>query len=194
MTKKNAKLLLLEKGAEIVLQKGYNHTGIQEILKAAGIPKGSFYFYFTNKEDFGLQLIDYYARGIDMVMDNCFADKGISPVNRLKRFFETLIMHQKEKNFKGGCPIGNIAQEMGDINDSFGVAINSVFYRMRDKIGYCIKEAQGVGEMTDNFDPFEMADFIINSLEGALLRMKVVKSTEPLDLHCKIILEYLLAK
>jgi len=50
----------LERGAEIIHLKGFNHTGVQEVLRAAGVPKGSFYNYFKNKEDFGLQVIDYF--------------------------------------------------------------------------------------------------------------------------------------
>jgi TetR/AcrR family transcriptional repressor of nem operon len=56
--KQDAKERVLETGAAIVHRKGFHNTGIQEILKAAEIPKGSFYFYFDSKEDFGLQLVD----------------------------------------------------------------------------------------------------------------------------------------
>ena len=51
---------ILAEGARIIHENGYNNTGIQEILIAAGVPKGSFYFYFKSKEDFGLQLVDFY--------------------------------------------------------------------------------------------------------------------------------------
>ncbi|MBI9078040.1 MAG: TetR/AcrR family transcriptional regulator, partial [Desulfatibacillum sp.] len=57
----DAKTRLLRAAAKIVITKGFNDTGLQEILDAARVPKGSFYFYFKNKEDFGLQLIDFYA-------------------------------------------------------------------------------------------------------------------------------------
>ena len=59
--RQNTRQKILEVGAEIIHLKGYNHTGLQEILQAAGVPKGSFYNYFKNKEDFGLQVIDFFT-------------------------------------------------------------------------------------------------------------------------------------
>ncbi len=53
---------ILMTGADLVQHKGFKNTSIQDILKAAAIPKGSFYYYFDSKEDFGLQLIDYPTR------------------------------------------------------------------------------------------------------------------------------------
>jgi len=52
----NTRKRIIETGAAIIHRKGFNHTGIQEILNAAKVPKGSFYNYFKSKEDFGLQI------------------------------------------------------------------------------------------------------------------------------------------
>jgi AcrR family transcriptional regulator len=60
MRKETTKDRILGHGAQIIHHKGFKNTGIQEILHSAGVPKGSFYFYFKSKEDFGLELIDYY--------------------------------------------------------------------------------------------------------------------------------------
>jgi TetR/AcrR family transcriptional repressor of nem operon len=59
--KQDTKAHILDMGAQIVHQKGFNATGIQEVLNAAAVPKGSFYFYFKSKEEFGLQLIDHFS-------------------------------------------------------------------------------------------------------------------------------------
>ena len=60
MAKETTRSRILEVGSTIIHQKGFNNTGIQEILDKAGVPKGSFYFYFKSKEDFGLALIDQF--------------------------------------------------------------------------------------------------------------------------------------
>ena len=65
MTKTDTKRKILEHGARLVHMKGFNHTGIQEILEVAGVPKGSFYFYFKSKEEFGLELVDYHLARFD---------------------------------------------------------------------------------------------------------------------------------
>jgi TetR/AcrR family transcriptional regulator, transcriptional repressor for nem operon len=72
----------LERGAEIIHLKGFNHTGVQEVLRAAGVPKGSFYNYFKNKEDFGLQVIDYFMEfffKINLADATCSCLVGVCP-------------------------------------------------------------------------------------------------------------------
>jgi len=79
---------ILQIGAEIIHRKGYNHTGIQEILNAAQVPKGSFYNYFKSKEDFGLHVIDYFSDHFKQLSDSLFADSFISPLKRVKKVLE----------------------------------------------------------------------------------------------------------
>ena len=92
----------MEVGGEIVHQKGYNKTGIQEVLKTAGVPKGSFYFYFKNKEDFGLQLIDQYTDFIYGKIDEYLSDQSVLPVQRLKNGFKGFVSILEQNDFKGG--------------------------------------------------------------------------------------------
>jgi TetR/AcrR family transcriptional repressor of nem operon len=44
---------LLNQGVSMLMGQGYHGTGLQEILDAVNIPKGSFYNYFGSKENFG---------------------------------------------------------------------------------------------------------------------------------------------
>ena len=64
---KHSKGKILSAGAKLVWQKGFNDTGLQEILREAGVPKGSFYYYFDSKETFGLELIDVYISLIKLI-------------------------------------------------------------------------------------------------------------------------------
>ena len=57
MSREEKKQDILDKSADIMYLKGYNATGVQEIADAAGIPKGSFYNYFDNKEQFAIELM-----------------------------------------------------------------------------------------------------------------------------------------
>jgi TetR/AcrR family transcriptional repressor of nem operon len=100
--KQDTKARLLEVGGEIAHHKGYNSTGIQEVLKAAGVPKGSFYFYFKNKEDFGLQLIDHYTDLICDKVDEYLGDQGVPPIQRLRNSFKWFVAIFEQNDFKGG--------------------------------------------------------------------------------------------
>ncbi len=90
-------------GSKIIHRKGFNHTGILELLKAANVPKGSFYFYFKNKEDFGLQLIDFFAHNFFFDRLEEFQDyKKSSPIQNLREFFLDYLPYFKENDFQGG--------------------------------------------------------------------------------------------
>ncbi len=100
--KQDTRARLLEVGGEIVHQKGYNSTGIQEVLTATGVPKGSFYFYFKSKEDFGLQLIDQYTDFICDKIDEYLSDQRVLPIQRLRNSFKWFVAIFEQNDFKGG--------------------------------------------------------------------------------------------
>jgi TetR/AcrR family transcriptional repressor of nem operon len=180
MPKETTKFRILSEGARIIHQKGFNHTGIQEILDAAEVPKGSFYFYFKSKDDFGLQLIDFYTQFIDSMAQSQLSLTENSPIERLRGFFRSMMSVAEEQGFRGGCPIGNLAQEMADQNEAFRSKVREAFRRMSDNIAQCLEEARELKQIRESLDPQATADFLLNSWEGALLRMKAENSLEPL--------------
>ena len=103
MSKKHlTKEKILNTAAEIVQHKGFKNTSIQDILKASGVPKGSFYYYFDSKEDFGLQLIDYYYDFFSVMVEEFLGAEQDPPLQRLRRFFDNVVTYFEEKDFKGG--------------------------------------------------------------------------------------------
>jgi TetR/AcrR family transcriptional repressor of nem operon len=194
MVKQVTKQKIIEIGASIIHQKGYHHTGIQEVLKAAGIPKGSFYFYFASKEDFGLQIIDYFNnKYLDWVRP-ISSETSLSPVRRLEKIFDSFIARFKELNCTCGCPIGNLSQEMADLSPAFRSKLNESFDLMAEVIRELLAAGQEAGEVPLNLDLEDTADFIVSGWHGALIRMKIVKETTPLENHKRFIFQTLLRK
>jgi TetR/AcrR family transcriptional regulator, transcriptional repressor for nem operon len=192
MPKEATKMRILSEGARIVYEKGFNHTGIQEILEAAGVPKGSFYFYFKSKDDFGLQLVDFYLEFALAGMDAVLGLSSHEPLERLRNFFRHMKGVAEERGLRGGCPIGNLAQEMADQSEAFRLKVNHAFSALSGRIARCLEEAQRLNQIGPSTDPGELADFIMNSWEGALLRMKAENSLLPLDVFERMIFEGLL--
>lgn len=113
--KQDTKQKIIESGARIIHHKGYHHTGIQEVLSAAGVPKGSFYFYFQNKEDFGLQVIDFFNTMYLGMLEPVVKDKSLSPLQRLEKIFDLFIGLFQDMDYQCGCPIGSDEfQKMGE--------------------------------------------------------------------------------
>jgi TetR/AcrR family transcriptional regulator, transcriptional repressor for nem operon len=187
MRKETTKDKILGHGAQIIHHKGFKNTGIQEILHSAGVPKGSFYFYFKSKEDFGLELIDYYFNFFALMIESHLKGPEASPLKRLQSFFEGFRSICEQQGCKGGCPIGNLTQEMGGLSDTFQDKLRHALNMMKAEIAECLDLARQELEIDPALDVSETADFILNSWEGALLRMKAESNTAPLILFEKMI-------
>jgi TetR/AcrR family transcriptional regulator, transcriptional repressor for nem operon len=185
--KTDTKQKILETGAELIHLKGFNHTGLQEILKTAGVPKGSFYNYFSNKEDFGLQIIDYFAGYYAFMSRPILEDPSLSPLEKVSRLLEWFIEFFKSKDYAYGCPIGNLAQEMGDLRPAFRDKLRTALDILVDSYSAVLAQAQKEGEIARNLDVREAARFLVSSWHGALMHMKVMKGPEPLENHKRFI-------
>ena len=112
--KQDTRTNLIEAGMQRMLEKGYTNTGIQEVLDAVSVPKGCFYHYFESKEDFALQIIDYFDESNSGDLHTLLTDERFAPLTRLKQYClekrETILSWQCRK----GCLIGNLSQEMAD--------------------------------------------------------------------------------
>ena len=119
--------LLLRAGLEVLTEKGFSATGIDEVLGRVGVPKGSFYHYFDSKEAFGLELIqrygDFFARKIDRHLRNT----ALSPLDRLHAFIDDAKAGMARFGYRRGCQIGNLGQEMGALPESFRARLQDTF-------------------------------------------------------------------
>jgi TetR/AcrR family transcriptional repressor of nem operon len=188
----NTKQKILEAGAAIIHQKGFNYTGLQEILSAAGMPKGSFYNHFKSKEDFGLQVIDFFSDYFDQFSKDILEDRTRSPLSRLEELLDRFMDFFISKDYTCGCPVGNLAQELGDLSPVFQKKLSKAIDKMVDKYTMVLSEAQAAGEISEDLDAKEAANFIVAGWHGALIRMKVTRSIEPLNNHKKFVLDFVL--
>ena len=190
--KKNTRQKILETGAELIHLKGFNHTGLQEILKAVGVPKGSFYNYFSSKEDFGLQVIDHFVEYYTFMSRPILEDSTLSPLNKISTLLEWFMEFFKSKDYAYGCPIGNLAQEMGDLSPAFREKLGSALDILVDTYAGLLAESQNDGEISQDLNVREAARFLVSSWHGALMHMKAMKGPEPLENHKRFIFDYVL--
>ena len=98
-------------GTELLTERGFQITGIDEVLKRVGVPKGSFYHYFKSKDHFGHAVIDNYEAYYAKKMDRIFGDSSQSPLQRLVNFTANAKNGMVKFDFKRGCLIGNLGQD-----------------------------------------------------------------------------------
>jgi len=180
MSRERTRDLLIEAGKKTFLEKGYNNSGIEAILQAAGVPKGSFYYYFESKEDFGLRVLDQFAACFDEQLDQTLGNASVPPLDRLRNYFESVFEKLGSDQCRKGCLVGNLSQEMADHSEAFRARLEEIFESWVDRYAKCLQEAQVAGEIDSELDVRELAEFWLNSWQGAILRAKTMRSTAPL--------------
>ena len=171
---------LLKQGLAALTEKGFSATGIDEVLRGVGVPKGSFYHYFPSKEAFGAELVTMYAGYFANKIDRHFKNDLLSPVNRLKAFVLDAETGMQRYDFRRGCLIGNLGQEMGALPESFRQQITDVFMDWQRRTSECVALAQQQGEIPADLNPDQLSSFFWIGWEGAVLRAKLERSAEPL--------------
>ena len=173
--------LLLRAGLEVLTEKGFSATGIDEILGRAGVPKGSFYHYFASKEAFGLGLIERYSEFFARKLDRHLDNRSLPPLARLQAFVDDARAGMARLGYRRGCLIGNLGQEMGSLPESFRARLKETFEDWQARFSACLKEAQEAGEVARSADTDQLAAFFWIGWEGAVLRAKLEQSARPLE-------------
>lgn len=170
---------LLDVGVAMLLKHGYHDLGVQPLLEATGVPKGSFYHHFKDKEDFALQAIDQYMRNVHAGLDACLEDATRPPLDRVRRFFElTRRSYQKEGYM--GCLLGGLGQELSGVSAVFRGRIEQCFSDIAGRIAVCLEEARAKGDLPADADAARMASLLVDCWEGAALRSRLRGNAAPL--------------
>lgn len=179
---------LLEKGVALLMEQGYHGTGLQELVQSVGVPKGSFYNYFASKEAFSAEVVKHYIDPFIKQLEHHLHRKDVSADAALRAYFDELIEETQRRDFKGGCLLGNLMGEIGDTSELAQASLREAVHRYRDKLREGIARGQREGIFRNDMDAKDMADFLVNVWQGALLRMKIERSVRPLTQFCDMLL------
>ena len=181
MDLRNTRDHLLRVGLQRIRSTGYAATGVTEILDEAGVPKGSFYHHFSSKEAFAKEVLELYVRGENERARKIFGDGKTAPLKRLRRYFEEMISVYGPTAKISGCLVGNLSLEIADHSDSIQSVLHQSFSSWQTGIAGILQEAIERGDLAKSNKPQELASFLLNSYEGALLRSKADRSGKPLE-------------
>lgn len=172
MNQKHNREDIIAVGAELVRRNGYHATGINDILREAGIPKGSFYNFFPTKEAYVREVLAWYASRMEKAMRKIFSQTDMSAVARLKKFYRLVIAGNAEEGFQNGCLLNNLSIEVAGKHDLLAEEADYQFNRWVDEIETLVREGQQSGEISTRFPARETAEFIHTAFYGAFARMK----------------------
>lgn len=168
-------------GTELLTERGFQVTGIDEVLKRVGVPKGSFYHFFANKREFGEAVIQNYVEFYARKMARIFDDNSRSPLSRLRLFVEDAKRGMLKYGYRRGCLIGNLGQELASLDDGFRELLEAVLVSWERRVADCLVLAIQAGEVTPTTDALAVSRFFWIGWEGAVLRAKLTRNAQPLD-------------
>jgi len=172
---------LIKIGAKAMLEKSYHAVGIQEILTEVGVPKGSFYYYFESKEDFGVAIIEYYGEQLANIIRGKLLDSTHSPRERMYEYYVTIRNFYAVNGCGQGCLVAKFATEVANLSPHMRDALKKEFDKWLDLFSTCIKEGQILGEINSDLDAESLAEFLYTTWEGVLIRMQVNQTLAPID-------------
>ncbi len=177
----DTKAELIRSGLEQLTEQGFSSSGIEQILKKVGVPKGSFYHYFANKEAFGKAVIDSYASFFAKRLDSYLLDTSYTPFERLTNYVENAKQAIESFEFKRGCLIGNLGQEITLLPESYRQQLIDIFEVWQQRVATCLTEAQAQGTLSKTANCDLLAEYFWIGWEGAVSRAKLVQNSTPLD-------------
>lgn len=181
----DTRMALIRCGTQMCTERGFQMTGIDEVLRRVGIPKGSFYHFFASKAEFGEAVIENYAQYFQRKLERHLLDETRTPLARLRGFIEEAQHGMDKYDFQRGCLIGNLGQELGGLNDAFRQQLEQVFLFWQEATARCLQEAVAQGELGPAADARQLAAFFWIGWEGAILRAKLTRSAQPMQLFAE---------
>jgi len=172
---------LLHCGMEVLTEQGFAATGIDAVLKRVRVPKGSFYHYFDSKEAFVQQVLQRYAAYFARKLDRWLLDESVLPLRRLSNFVEDAKAGMARHQFRRGCLVGNLGQEITALPASFRQTLENVLLDWQVRLANCLTEAVHLGQLRQDSDCDALAAYFWIGWEGAVLRAKLVQDAQPLD-------------
>lgn len=184
---------ILDAAEEIMLQKSFHSVGLNEILSAVQVPKGSFYHYFHSKEQFGVELLRHYMRDVSAWKRRLLlcSETEPNPLLRLNAYFDMGTGQMFENGCRCSCLVLKLASEVATFSDAMREALAEGVREWRGLFRELVREGQEKGVMRRDADP-EVAGALIQDLWfGAMHRTQIERNIAPLRSASAFVCNYL---
>ncbi|MFJ4848335.1 MULTISPECIES: TetR family transcriptional regulator C-terminal domain-containing protein [unclassified Streptomyces] len=169
---------IAEAGLRLFHERGYNGTSVQDIVAAAGVPKGSFYNHFSSKETLGLDAVERFSGSLAL---ETLTGAAPSPIARIEANLRHRVALAARNDFARGCLLANLAAEIPAHSPALSEAVREQLQRWQEALAGTLREAQEVGEVARAVSAEALADYLVSGFEGAMSRARLVRGRQPLD-------------
>lgn len=172
---------ILETGQRIMAGKGFSAVGLNEILKDAGVPKGSFYHYFGSKEAFGAAMLERYFDDYLAQLDSTLSQPGLKMSQRLMNYWQQLQESQSFFDCQGKCLAVKLGAEVADLSDSMRLTLQAGTSGIISRLTLALESGVAEGSLSIDDEPARVAESLYQLWVGASIMVKIVRNTGPFD-------------
>lgn len=182
---------ILNAAEEIMLAKSFHSVGLNEILAAVKVPKGSFYHYFESKEQFGVELLRHYVQEHSARLRRILGAPELNPLERLLALCQGAISRLMEGECKQGCLVAKLGAEVSTFSEPMREVLREGIRDWRKVYEETIREGQAAGVIRSDLDPKVTAGLIFDLWRGAMDRAQIDRNVAPLKDAAAFIQGYL---
>lgn len=168
-------------GQQIMARKGFSAVGLNEILAAAGVPKGSFYHYFGSKDAFGEAMLKAYFDAYHADTDSILKTPGLTMTERLMRYWQSWRENQSYSECQGKCLAVKLGAEVADLSEPMRIALNEGSAGVIDRLASAIEVGVREGSLSIDGEPTDVAQSLYQLWLGASVMAKIQRSMQPFD-------------
>jgi AcrR family transcriptional regulator len=179
--KSNTRERIIQAAIQLFYAHGYAGTGMAEILKQADANSGSFYFFFTGKEDLLMAVLDWYQENLEPALLVPAFKRSRDPVERIFLLLEKYRQNLLATEFAFGCPLGRLALEIEPDRRLVHDKIAANFTGWARAVERLVTEARAAGRLSSGDDPRQLSRFILAVMEGGVMQARSYQCIEPFD-------------
>ncbi|WP_432254455.1 TetR/AcrR family transcriptional regulator [Limimaricola sp. AA108-03] len=172
---------ILAIGRALVARHGYTGVGLSELLREAGVPKGSFYHFFKSKEAFGCALLDSFVEGYAEDLSATLGAPDKDARARLMAYFEGWRARQSGEAYEARCLVVKLSAEVAELSPGMRDVLDRGVSAIIARLAAVIREGAGDGSLPAHPNPHMLATTLYQIWLGASLMGALSRDTIPYD-------------
>jgi TetR/AcrR family transcriptional repressor of nem operon len=172
---------LLKHGLQVMRERGFVGASVRDIVKAAGVPQGSFTNHFASKEAFALEVLNIYAGQFGQIIERTLYNSSLSPESRFERYTDEIIASLSHCGIENGCLLGNFSIEASEHSELLRQRLVEIFAQNRQALSMTLKAVADEKRFPENMDFDLLASLIMSTFQGAILLNKTEQKSFPFN-------------
>jgi len=167
---------IISKTCELLELQGYHATGLNQIIKESGSPKGSLYYYFPGgKEELASEAVQYVGQIVLARIQENLASAD-SPSTAIADFIRNVAYNVELSGFRAGGPITTIAMETASTNPTLREVCQHIYTGWQNAVADKLMAGGFSSERAQS-----LSCLVISAIEGGIILARTRQSRQALE-------------